>query len=450
MRDDDVASDSDGDGDSSDEMPAMIPVSELATAAVAVRRAPPLHVLLIHGLYAGTDWFLDAITGRPLAQGRPLRSAEMEAQHAWLDAVCDHRDFAHCEMEEAVASCQRAIASGQYHAIVLCDLSARDLLPAFEAHLGPLLQAFADGGGSVAFTTSEGLLLPPTLARLFGTSWQPGAYYRTAWASHSSAARHLFCATHELAALEAKACCLTGVPPEEMLFGAPRARRPASSAAQRVVRVDTTDTADSATSDDGDDARDVAVAVHAYGHGRVGYFGDAFCTPTTVGLLAAFCRATATLTESETPIVPGSCVRVHGLRSRPELNGVCGTVLRRQGDERWQVRLADGMAELALKAANLEVDAAVEELAAKETATLTESETPIVPGSRVRVHGLRSRPELNGVCGTVLRRQGDERWQVEVRLADGLAESLALKAANLEVQVDAAAEDLAAKEIAAE
>ena len=34
----------------------------------------------------------------------------------------------------------------------------------------------------------------------------------------------------------------------------------------------------------------------------------------------------------------------------------------------WQVRLADGMAELALKAANLEVDAAAEELAAKEIA----------------------------------------------------------------------------------
>jgi len=183
------------------------------------------------------------------------------------------------------------------------------------------------------------------LAKLFGTTWRPGAYYRAVWEpSPSAAGRHLAGPSYDPAApLRAKACCLTAVPAAERLYGVAQSRRPAPSAAQRVVRIDTTDTATSddlgVTSDEADEPRDVAIAVKAVGAGRVGFFGDAFCTPHTVGLLASFCRATGTL--SKLSLVPGATVRIDGLRAKPEHNGQRGTVLRRQGDERWQVtRLA--------------------------------------------------------------------------------------------------------------
>jgi hypothetical protein len=50
----------------------------------------------------------------------------------------------------------------------------------------------------------------------------------------------------------------------------------------------------------------------------------------------------------------GSQVLVFGLRAKPEHNGKIGTVLGAQGDERVQVRLAEGI-DVALKPANLEL-----------------------------------------------------------------------------------------------
>ena len=358
------ASDDDADhsGSSSDNKTvATVNMSLLATAPVAVRRGPPFSVLFIHGLYGGSEFFIDAIRGRPLPPeitvGVPKQDRELaqaQAQHAWLDASVDRRNFMHGEDADAVASCQRAIASGDYHAVVLVDLSDHNLLPTFEIALGPLLRAFAEAAGTVAFTSTEGLLLPPTLRRLFGTPWLPGAYYRTAWTADSGVSQHLVGGALELSApLRTKACCLTAVPPHERLFSAARAHRPTAGTNLRAVPVDTTDTAESAeTTDDGDEARDVVVAVCECGRGRVGYFGDAHCTPATVGILAAFCRATTTLVEP--PMRSGHRVRVCGLRARPEHNGACGTVRGRQGKERWQVCLDNG-AELALREANLEM-----------------------------------------------------------------------------------------------
>lgn len=349
-----------------DAPPSVLPVTKLANAPVTVKRGHPLSVLLLHGLFSSTSWFLDALIGRPLSTeitaGMTKRDQEEDRAvvlHAWNGVQVHRRNFAHAEDADAIASCQRAIASGDYHAIVLVDLSARELLPAFEAHLGPLLRAFVECGGSVGFTTTEGLLLPPTLGRLFGTAWKPGAYYRAAWepASHHIA-QHLDGAGHMYepsAPLRAKACCLTSVPSSERLFAVPRCRRPPASISQRVVCPDTTDTADTSTytSDDADDNPDVCVAVHTIGRGRIGFFGDAFCTARGVALLAAFCRATATLHEA---CLVGKRVVVRDLQSEPGHNGAIGTVLRPQGTDQWQVRLEeDACTELALRAANLTV-----------------------------------------------------------------------------------------------
>ena len=230
------ASDDDADhsGSSDNKTVATVNMSLLATAPVAVRRGPPFSVLFIHGLYGGSEFFIDAIRGRPLPPeitvGVPKQDRELaqaQAQHAWLDASVDRRNFMHGEDADAVASCQRAIASGDYHAVVLVDLSDHNLLPTFEIALGPLLRAFAEAAGTVAFTSTEGLLLPPTLRRLFGTPWLPGAYYRTAWTADSGVSQHLVGGALELSApLRTKACCLTAVPPHERLFSAARAHRP--------------------------------------------------------------------------------------------------------------------------------------------------------------------------------------------------------------------------------
>ena len=370
-------SDHDDGSDASDAPRKMLPVTPLATAQVAVRGGGPLYVLLIHGTWSSTGWILDAMIGRQLppeiTRGVSKHDQDVNTarvMHAWQDATVHRRNFAHGEDADAIASCQRSVASGEYHAIVLVDLSARDVLPTVEAHLGGLLSAFAHAGGSVAVTSSEGLLLPPTLARLFGTAWEPGAYYRAAWEpNRQNVTRHMHGPGLEpVAPLRAKACCLNGVPPHERLFGAPRGKRPAASIGQRVVCPDSTDTADSTgnTSDDAEEPQDVCVAVHSHGAGRVAFFGDAFCTAPTVELLAAFCRATPCARAGAQPtphrpsaraagaLQPGRRIVVHGLVARPEHNAKGGTVLRAQGTERWQVRLDDAEGtELALKPTNL-------------------------------------------------------------------------------------------------
>ena len=372
-----IASDndsSDGDGDESsgeDTVPVVLPVTSLASAAASVRQGGPLSVLLVHGLWSSTGWFLEALIGNKLpadlSAGITKEHAEenrARALAAWREIEVTRRNFVRGESAEAIESCQHAIASGDFHAIVLVDLSARELFASVEAHLGPLLQSFARAGGSVVFTSCEGLLLPPTLERLFGTSWRPGAYYRTRWQPVAANAASAFEGPEAIAPVSAKACCLTAVPHSEQLYSAPRSKRPAAGVGQRVACPDsTTDTADSVeyTSDEADHTTDVAVAMHPYGGGRVVFFGDAFCTGATVTLITSLCRAGADLCLKASPslrrsahLKPGAAIKVVGLIGKPQHNGASGTVLGKQGAERWQVRLEDAAAtQIALKPANL-------------------------------------------------------------------------------------------------
>ena len=359
------SSDDSSDESSEDITPVLLPVTNLASKTASVRVGGPLSVLLIHGLFSSTNWFLDALVGHKLpadlSVGIPKDQAEenrARALFAWRTVEVSRRNFVRGEDAEAIESCQQAIASGDFHAVVLVDLSARELFASVEAHLGPLLKSFASLGGSVVFTSCEGLLLPPTLERLFGTAWKPGAYYRTRWQPVASNAALAFEGPEPIAPISAKACCLVAVPSDEQLFNSPRNKRPASSVGQRVVCVDTTDTAESVeyTSDEADHTSDVAVARHKYGKGSVSFFGDAFCSGATVTLIVALCRAGAEPLLKAPGLAPGAAVKVVCLVGKPQHNGVSGTVLGRQGAERWQVRLDDESGtQLALKRANLEL-----------------------------------------------------------------------------------------------
>ena len=123
---------SDGD-DSSEELKpkAMpVPVNSLASATASVRRGGPLSVLLIHGLWSSTGWFLDALIGNQLpadlSAGISREHAEesrARALAAWREVEMVRRNFMRGEDAEAIESCQHAIASGDFHAVVLVDLS---------------------------------------------------------------------------------------------------------------------------------------------------------------------------------------------------------------------------------------------------------------------------------------------------------------------------------------
>ena len=142
-------------------------ITELAAAEVAVLRGgEQLSVLLLHGLWSSSGWFLDALIGRKHDMPVPHKDESRKlAQAVWKGVAVERRNFDHAGDARAVASCQEAIASGRFHAVVVVDLSASEIVGAFETYLGGLLQEFARKGGAVAFTSSEGQLLPPTLNR---------------------------------------------------------------------------------------------------------------------------------------------------------------------------------------------------------------------------------------------------------------------------------------------
>ena len=110
-----------------------------------------------------------------------------DAADAWIGIDVENRSFSFAEDVAKVRLCQEAIVSGEYHAVVVCDLSLRDLMEApdllFDHVLGSHLQAFARAGGWVGFPTSDGMLLTNmgVLSRLFGVEWRVAAYTAETW-----------------------------------------------------------------------------------------------------------------------------------------------------------------------------------------------------------------------------------------------------------------------------
>jgi len=137
---------------------------------------------------------------------------------------------------------------------------------------------------------------------------------------------------------------------------------------------------------------------------------------------------------------PGLRIRVRGLRSRPELNGCEGCVVEFDQElSRWRTLLDDGTG-LSLKPEALEVieeptiaarapiDAG-ESNEAEQTGAAAGSVAGLLPGARVRLRSLTSRPDLNGQQGSLVEFEAEHgRWKVILDDGSGLA----LRPHNLE------------------
>lgn len=112
-------------------------------------------------------------------------------------------------------------------------------------------------------------------------------------------------------------------------------------------------------------------------------------------------------------------VVVHGVVSKPTLNGSVGDVLDfNEDNSRYSVLVHATGETVALKSSNLQVQPGGEE-------------SSFAPKTRVELHGLVNKPGLNG-CGATV-----ESFDVEARrfvvLLDGKLEKALFKAANLKV-----------------
>lgn len=234
------------------------------------------------GMTSVTDWFY-----------ANLFETELAAT-AWLSFEVTTLSFGFAEDVELVRCCQDAVVSGAYQAVVICDLSQRDLMdPAegspglFQTLLGSHLQAFARG--RVAFPTSDGLLLSnmAVLDALFGVTWQACAYVAEPWGplpqAGGSTLAKVFTAPATTPVVRTKASTLANVPLEERVCG-------------RVLTHDceigpdgdfeTVEDFEASAAHDG-----FSVACHAYGEGSVAYFGDTSCSEHNPPVVAAFCRS---------------------------------------------------------------------------------------------------------------------------------------------------------------
>mmetsp|Transcript_3303 Transcript_3303/g.7456 ORF Transcript_3303/g.7456 Transcript_3303/m.7456 type:complete len:176 (-) Transcript_3303:406-933(-) len=122
--------------------------------------------------------------------------------------------------------------------------------------------------------------------------------------------------------------------------------------------------------------------------------------------------------EARAPLI-GELVLLRDLITRPEINGARGKVLSfDEQSGRYVVRLQPGAEHIALRAANLQVACAGQQSFEMQ--------------SRVKVHGLMGRADLNGKCGLVaFWDEGKRRYGVQI---DGVIAPILLRAANLEVE----------------
>lgn len=248
-------------------------------------------VLAMRG-FSVSDFMPDALMGKRIACVG--RAGDPRAASAWRGIDVEWVDFEYGESQAAIDLCKERVSCGQFKAIVVVDLSdvgdpdsAGQL---FEDHVGPVLQTFVREGGVVAFPTCEGLMLQPTLNRLFQTGWEQGGYYRTTWEPCASGNPAAFFG-NELASesFSAKACSIRKVPPHERMFGtAPDSVTQSHVFCMSNQPVGQRDDPESVVEGvDGGD-RAVSVAIHAYGAGSIAYFGDVNCEGSTAQLVAAY------------------------------------------------------------------------------------------------------------------------------------------------------------------
>ena len=281
-----------------------------------------LDVLLIEG-FCMVDWMADRLSGAPCdIPGVPP---------AWKDARITRAScWEYGELrDDRIDACRAKIESGRHRAIVVVDLSDQHAL--FERKLGDALKVFVSKGGVCAFPTSEGLLIAPTLKRLFGTSWTGSSYYRTTFGPLDENREHV-AATFGLgnvAPFSAKACSLRNVPRAEACFAVTEDSRTESvvpvMAGRDVSRKKEPDSV-TASAESLDVDVDVCVATHMFGAGMIGYFGDVNCEANTVELIASFVhsrapRAFVAVPPSDFPPPPVAAPSGSGVAPLPKKKG---------------------------------------------------------------------------------------------------------------------------------
>ena len=202
------------------------------------------------------------------------------------------------ELSDVAADvCRLELASGAYHAVVVVDLAQDHEF--FEAELGGALQDFVRAGGAVAFPTSEGGVIVPTMARLFETAWARSGYYRTTWGPAEENREHVrstFGERLSVGSFSAKASSLRKVPPHERCFGVMDQSRTQSLVPSMAGRdVSKGNEPDSITADGNamELDYDVCVATHRFGAGAIAFFGDVNCEGRTGELVSAFIGSSA-------------------------------------------------------------------------------------------------------------------------------------------------------------
>jgi len=141
------------------------------------------------------------------------------------------------------------------------------------------------------------------------------------------------------------------------------------------------------------------------------------------------------------PLGEGMRVRICGVESRPELNGMLGTLVQ-FSEGRWQVLVDDNLGKFNFRPANLQpcdASSARERppddsvpsasLMASREVRDAASDDAIGPGMQVCVVGLAARRDLNGQTATAVSWDDDEeRWRVQME--DGSRKMF--RVANLE------------------
>ena len=111
---------------------------------------------------------------------------------------------------------------------------------------------------------------------------------------------------------------------------------------------------------------------------------------------------------------PGTSVEIGGLKARPDLNGKRASVVQYASDrERYQVKVMEGGEELYLKPVNVKATPAASAPVDATNATTQSPATAVgdapsetadlAPETEVTISGLKSRPELNGKRGRVIK-----------------------------------------------
>lgn len=135
----------------------------------------------------------------------------------------------------------------------------------------------------------------------------------------------------------------------------------------------------------------------------------------------------------ESIFAEGDRVRVTGLKTRPDLNGILGSIIEwDDAERRWKVHMDDGSGKM-LRTCHLEM------VSGSKGASKTPPDQPptrspkpdeavkprIAPNILVRIKGIKVRPELNGLQGVVTAWDPrEESWAVRLHGAEASAQNL--------------------------